>query len=490
MAELAFSKWRARLWPIHRQELQKIIPLLLMKFLISLNYALLTSMKDAMVVTARGGGAEVIPVLKGWGVLPVAIFAAFLYAKLSTRLRPTTMFALILFSFLSLIGLYGYVLYPNVEALSPHHSADLLQAWLGAGRGQHWVAVYRNWIPSLFFIMAELWGSFAIFILFWGFTSQIHTLSEAKRTYTLYIAAGDLASILAGRMLVHYSQANTEFLTSLQSITFFILLFGCGIFCLYQWLVQRVLPKGWDVAPRVATGTSDKNPSFRKSIAHLFSSRYVLSLAVMVIAVALTVNMIEVSWKASLKLLYPETVQYQAYMGNITSIIGTVAFITVLLIGGGLIRYLGWFISALLTPIVVGISGVLFLGLILFYRTQSTWLFGMQIPLTFIVLVGAIQQVAAKVMKYSFFDSTKEMAFIPLSPEEKTQGKAAVDVVSSRLGKSGSSWLQVGLLDLFGHSSVLAISHFLLPVIVLAVVAWVYAIRTLRPAVAASEENA
>ena len=465
------------------------MPLLLMKFLISLNYALLTSMKDAMVVTARGGGAEVIPVLKGWGVLPVAIFAAFLYAKLSARLKPSTMFALILFSFLSMIALYGYVLYPHMEALSPHHSADLLQAWIGEGRGQHWVAVYRNWIPSLFFIVAELWGSFAIFILFWGFTSQIHTLSEAKRTYTLYIAAGDMASIVAGRMLVHYSQINTDFLTSLQSITFFILIFGVSIFGLYQWLVQRVLPKGWDISPLVATGTTQKKmPSFRKSLLHLFSSKYVLALAVMVIAVALTVNMIEVSWKASLKLLYPETVQYQAYMGTVTSLIGTAALITVLLIGGGLIRYLGWFISALLTPAVIGVSGVLFLGFILLYRTHSTWLFGIQIPLTFIVWVGTVQQIAAKVMKYSFFDSTKEMAFIPLSPEEKTQGKAAVDVVGSRLGKSGSSWLQVALLDLFGNGSVLAISHFLLPVIVVAVIAWIYAITTLRPAMAASEE--
>ena len=459
-----------------------------MKFLISLNYALLTGMKDAMVVTAQGGGAEVIPVLKGWGVLPVAILAAFLYAKLSMRLRQTTLFAIILFSFLSLIALYGYVLYPNMDALSPHHSADALQAWFGEGRGQHWVAVYRNWIPSLFFIMAELWGSFAIFILFWGFTSQIHTLSEAKRTYTLYIAAGDLASIAAGRMLVHYSQVSPQFLNSLQSITFAILVFGLIIFVLYQWLVRRVLPAGWDTAPLLATGTStQKALSFRKSLVHLFSSKYVLCLAVMVISVGLTVNMIEVSWKASLKLLYPDIIQYQAYMGTVTSLVGTVALITVLLIGGGLIRYLGWFVSALLTPAVIGVSGVLFLGLILLYRTESTWFFGMQVPLTMIVLVGAVQQVAAKVMKYSFFDSTKEMAFIPLSPEEKTKGKAAVDVVSSRLGKSGASWLQVGLLDLVGTGSILSISHFLLPVLVIAVVGWIYAIKTLRPAVAASE---
>jgi len=484
MSERVFGKWRARLWPIHREELNKVIPLLFMKFFVSLNYSLLTSMKDAMVVTARGGGAEVIPVLKGWGVLPVAVLATFIYAQLATRVRPATLFRLVLFTFMGLIALYTYVLYPNMDALSPHASADAFQAWLG-GRGMHWVSVYRNWVPSFFFIMAELWGSFAIFMLFWGFSNQIHTVSEAKRTYTLYIAAGDLAAMLGGRMLVHVSKQG-DFLASLQGMTIVMMLSGVAIFFLHQWLIHKALPQNWEadaMSLHQNGGKSKSQLSFTASLKHVFSSKYILCLAIMVISVGLTINMIEVSWKASLKLLYPEPSDYQAYMGTVTSLVGSIAFLTVILVGSGLIRYLGWFVSACLTPAVVGVTGIIFLGLVVIYRTDGAASIGFHVPLLLLVTVGAIQNIAAKVMKYSFFDPTKEMAFIPLDAEEKTQGKAAVDVVSSRLGKSGSSWLQVALLDILGHSSILSVSHFLLVIVALAVVAWVYALRVLRKAI-------
>ena len=67
----AFGKWRSRLWPIHGYELKKVIPMVLMFFLVLFNYQILRDIKDALVVTSEGSGAEIIPFLKFWGVLPV-----------------------------------------------------------------------------------------------------------------------------------------------------------------------------------------------------------------------------------------------------------------------------------------------------------------------------------------------------------------------------------------------------------------------------------
>lgn len=103
----------------------------------------------------------------------------------------------------------------------------------------------------------------------------------------------------------------------------------------------------------------------------------------------------------------------------------------------------GWGTAALVTPIVLGVTGVTFFSLILFGGAWQPLMtkFGTT-PLMAAVLIGAAQNILSKSSKYSLFDPCKEMAYINLDAEQKTKGKAAVDVIGNPLGKSGGSFIQ------------------------------------------------
>ena len=477
------SSWIKKIWPVQRFELKKVLPLLLLKFLASIVYATLTCMKDSLVVTANHSGAEVIPVLKGWLVFPLSLLCAVAYSKLSNHYKRSTLFYSIIAFFLIIIFLYGFVLFPNAEALSPHASSDWLTMKLGA-KYTHWIAVYRNWIHSLFFITAELWAQVVIFILYWGFANHICQVKEAKRTYTLFIAAGDLATIVAGPLVLHYVMkfSSGDFTSTLQSLLTYVLVAGVGIITLYWWMNKYVLSDKRYFDPSVTKHSLNEKTKLTlgKSIKHIFSSKYLLCIAVLVIGCALTINMVEVTWKAHVHSLFPETGDYMAFVSKVTTIVGVVALITVLFLGGNFLRRFGWHFSAQITPIIVGTTGAIFFALSYFKDSLGPIanIFGTT-PLVLLVLVGAFQNIASKVVKYSFFDSTKEMAYIPLDQESKVKGKAAIDMVGSRHGKSSSSWLQVGLMQVVGTSSVLFITPYLIPIVLGASLYWSYSARQL-----------
>ena len=81
-----FGKWRSFFWPVHGFELKKFLPMFVLFFFINFNYTILRDTKDTLIVTAPGSGAEAIPFLKVWGVLPFAIIFMLVYSKLSNIL--------------------------------------------------------------------------------------------------------------------------------------------------------------------------------------------------------------------------------------------------------------------------------------------------------------------------------------------------------------------------------------------------------------------
>lgn len=152
--------------------LKKIIPLGLMFFCILFNYTILRDTKDVLVVTAKGSSAEIIPFLKTWVNLPMAVGFMLLYTKLSNVLSKEALFYTVIFPFIAFFGAFGFLFYPLSGVIHPTALADRLLASLGPSfLGP--VAILRIWSFCLFYVMAELWGSVVISVLFWGFANQV-----------------------------------------------------------------------------------------------------------------------------------------------------------------------------------------------------------------------------------------------------------------------------------------------------------------------------
>jgi ATP:ADP antiporter, AAA family len=161
---------------VELKTLKKIVPLGLMFFCILFNYTILRDTKDVLVVTAKGSSAEIIPFLKTWVNLPMAIGFMLLYTKLSNVLSKEALFYTVIFPFIAFFATFAFVLYPLRNVIHPTALADKLLATLGPSfLGP--VAILRIWSFCLFYVMAELWGSVVISVLFWGFANQVRRAS-------------------------------------------------------------------------------------------------------------------------------------------------------------------------------------------------------------------------------------------------------------------------------------------------------------------------
>lgn len=472
-----FSIWRRRFWPIHVSELSRFLPLFFIKFFASFNYTILNATKDTITVTSKLGGAEAIPVLKGGLVIVISFLVMLLYSKLSNKFSIEKIFYIFLVPFLFYFITYAWIFYPARESLSFSGSADYLLEILGNSH-KHWVYVYKYWMNSAFFVLAELWGGIMIALLFWGFANQITSVKDAARFYTLYTVGGHLGTILAGWLVYYYAQLmqhnQINFEITVKLLMQYVVIGCIAIIAIFYWFNNNILSKEEKLL-KILKKQKTKLSLF-ESILYIFKSPYLGFIAIMVIAYGLSVNLVEVSWKAILRIQYPNSNDYQSYMGIVQTLVGFTSLFIALFLSNNLIRKYGWYASAQLTPIILGLTSLSFF--ILYFvcpdfaeHARHLWI---------LVLIGTVHNVLCKAMKYCVFDPTKEMAYIPLEQESKIKGKAAVDLVGSRFGKSGSSWTQLLLIDLVGAGSILGVVPLLIPCVAIIVLFWSYAVHNLN----------
>ncbi|KAK4479634.1 hypothetical protein RD792_015160 [Penstemon davidsonii] len=457
---------------------KKIIPLGLMFFCILFNYTILRDTKDVLVVTAEGSSAEIIPFLKTWVNLPMAIGFMLLYTQLSNVLSKQALFYTVMLPFIAFFGAFGFVLYPLSTYFHPTALADKLLNVLGP-RFLGPLAILRIWSFCLFYVMAELWGSVVVSVLFWGFANQITTVDEAKKFYPLFGLGANVALIFSGRTVKYFSQMRQNlgpgvdgWAISLKGMMSIVVMMGLAICFLYWWVNHNVpLPtRSLKKKEKPKMGTME-------SLKFLVSSRYIRDLATLVVAYGISINLVEVTWKSKLKAQFPTPNEYSSFMGDFSTATGIATF-TMMLLSQWIFNKYGWGVAAKITPTVLLLTGVGFFSLILFGGPLAPGLATIGVtPLLAAVYVGAMQNIFSKSAKYSLFDPCKEMAYIPLDEDTKVKGKAAIDVVCNPLGKSGGALIQQFMILTFG--SLANSTPYLGGILLVIVLAWLGAAKSL-----------
>lgn len=482
-----FGTFRSFLWPVYGHECRKIVPMILMCFLICFNYSILRNMKDAVVVTASG--AAVIPFIKVWALLPMAILLTYIFTKLSNRYSQERVVYIMITGFLLFFALFGFVLYPMRDVLHPVEFGKSLQQSLPGGF-YGLIAMFSHWTFTGFYVMSELWSSIIYSVLFYGFANEITKIGEARRFYAVLSVASNLAAILAGQAANYFSYGGalsfkfpfgeTEWEQTMTALLLIIITSGIITMITFWWMNRNVL-NGSDFDELHKTKKEmgmKKHLSMRESYHYLSNSKYLVCIAVIVVGYNLVINLVEVIWKDQLVELYSDPTDYNCYMNNLTSLVGIISAVISFFMAS-IIGRMGWTFTALITPAILLITGIGFFTFLIF---QEYFSWGMlahlgATPLALVVFFGGAQNCLSKAAKYSVFDATKEMAFIPLSHELKLKGKAAIDGVGSRLGKSGGSLIHQGLIVFFG-----SLSHsapYVAVILLIAIFFWIGATKSL-----------
>lgn len=479
------SKLRNIFWPISKSELGKFIPMSALMFCILFNQNVLRILKDSILISEVS--AEVTSFTKLYCVTPMAAIFVIAYAKLVNHLPFQKIFYYLISVFTAFYVLFAFTIYPNVDFF--HMDPELASSMIAEHPHLKWyIAGIANWSYVLFYTLSELWPNIFYLLLFWQIANEITTTNEAKRFYALFPFFGNSSLILVGLLMMNLSSDNniihqlfttSEHKIALTQVSVAMITVSSILSCiLVRYITTHVMIDSKDTRKTSEKRTTRPKMGIVESFKYITRSRYLWLMLVCSASFGLSMNLVEAVWKSKMKELYPTVTGYASY--NSLYILWTgIAIMLMSLIGNSIMRNSSWFAAAIISPLLIFTTGTLFFFLVVFDNQILNFFDGMILmsPLALAVFVGTIQNVLAKGSKYSIWDTSTQMLYIPLDQELRTKGKAAVDVISNKIGKSTSGFIQSLIFTIVPMATYHSIAPGLMIIFIAVCMLWIYAIR-------------
>lgn len=484
---------RQRFFPIYNHELGKFFWMTSIFLFMTLAYSVGRGLKDSLMLGVLGaasvGGAKGIVV---WVMGGTTLLLGFFQTRISKRAYLTgtlSFFAIVLM-------LFALFVLPRVDTNKAIlELPDSVVRFFGI---QYPRKVVDTFFFTIFYSIIEIMGTVGITLFVWGGLANEYTsVSQAKRFYSFLSMGANVGTIIAGCILYfEVCKAN-----STRGVWIIVGSLIAMIICIniFLSLVEKD-PVRYGRGDEKITPKKKKDVSMVEAMRIIATSRTLLYIFGLVSCYALGIYFFECIYKEAMTResydyasnvlnLQTGTDQFQIAARSLREQWGGLQLIGVGVVGilctlsfAGAARGRGWRFVGSITPVFLLVSAGLlalvthFPGtcLSLLQRWTSTLS-----PTRLQVWVGLASVVCVKAVKYIFFDAFKEYAFLPLTSEEKSNGKAAADALGSRAMKGLGGFFVGGLATGFYGGKVSNFYPLLEVLIVVVVGIWLYVVQFL-----------
>lgn len=456
--------------------LKKALSIGLILFFMLLTYTITKDLKEILIQKfASCGGVELIPIIKIFGVFPSLFLFIFIFETLINKFSHATVFKIFVWTFAIFYLVFGLIIIPNLNYM--HMGSEQILSFRQSLPDFLYYAVpcLANWSFTLFYILSEMWGSFIVPALFWQFAYKATKKDEAKKFFGLYVLMGNIGVIIAGFVLRNIFKICSLESSIKNKITALSLI--CSVCCVFAMLLYAYSNRLFCNDKSVLTVKKPKcNVGIFRGLKLIFKSKYLLLIFLMLFGYGISVDFIEIYWQNYLRdnLSIKE---YFAVMGNFSISIG---FFTIImsLISPLIVNKLKWKTSTKITPIVIGTLGTIFFTLYIFEHFGKKYNSGFGIEPMCLVIIGLLAVSISRSIRYSLFDSTKNLVYLDLENEFKTQGQATVESLGGRIGKSGSSVVGYILLNVV-YPGTVVFNHIgvIFTMFIISIILWIESIN-------------
>lgn len=163
-----------------------------------------------------------------------------IYGQLVEHLHPNRVFYAAISPLVLFYIFFATALYPASAWLHPHGMYSNLASHVPVGL-HGLLKVVEHWTFSLFFCIAELWGSVVISVLFWSLANEVCNVQDAKTIYPLMGISANFALVVAGNYMKYVNTRLTQgsMLVSLRLLVGTVVVMTAVMMAAKAWVDAR-----------------------------------------------------------------------------------------------------------------------------------------------------------------------------------------------------------------------------------------------------------